>query len=96
MEIQFFPSISDIPKDFTGIAKTHDCFINLHSFYTIGGMNLFWYINGKMCKSKTLSGVKYHKNKSILNAWNISYEEMFESLTDDEKDIVIWNFDLWR
>jgi hypothetical protein len=95
MEEIAFESIMEVPVSFTGIAKLKN------------GVN-YNLINGKIFL-RTFGGYRdrkeYYRHDVQFPFGNVgntfigyhveSRERMFETMTDEEKEVVIWNFNIW-
>lgn len=65
-----------------------------------------WYLNGQLKKKiyHTNAARPFIKEFIVYYAYHDrigcirvdTFEEMFDSLTEEEKEIVIWNLDIWK
>ena len=61
-----------------------------------------WYINGLIRKIRSTSGTEYYYAYSYYSYNDMvpkhfsSKDEWFDHLTPEEKEIVIWNWDIWN
>lgn len=84
MEIVDFEYEYQVPRDFTGICR--------HPLGT-----LVWYENGKVHRKDGPAIIYYTGERRWYFDGSISSkEEVFEKLTDEERDKVIWNMDEWK
>lgn len=84
MEITDFYSENDVPKGFTGICR--------HPLGT-----LVYYEGGKVHRKNGPAIIYHDGGKGWYWQGRISTkEEIFEKLSDEEKEEVIWNMDEWK
>ena len=100
-----------LPVKFTGIVSYKKMFTDYNSNYTEYRIHKYFLISGKIYKKTVsdLNGkifLKAYFNKEHKNSYvdqyikrvicnDCSFEEMFECLTAEEKEVVIWNFNIW-
>ena len=62
----------------------------------------FWFIDGRIKKKKYFFGSNLERTcyyRSYNSGWDQrlpTFEEMYESLNDEQKLIVLWNLDIWK
>lgn len=86
MEDIIITSANEMPVEFTG--KAH-----LMNYGHLLGT--YYYINGRMIMYKAPNGmVAYFPDHTGVSP--STFERMYESLSSQEKEVVIWNLDLWK
>lgn len=95
--IQLLSPRDNVPEDYTGIVDYWYPLAddkNLYSFkfsYT-----RILAIKGRQYKLRDRAGKITYYSRNNLQSSPATFEEMFDSLNSDDKEIVIWNLDIWK
>lgn len=103
-----FASLNVIPKSFEGVATLNNGTVmylltenRLHredgpAIEYCGGTKA-WFVNG-VCHREDGPAIEYYNGirEWYLNGKRVSAEDVFQQLTDDQKEKVVWELDLWK
>ena len=94
--IQLLSPRDTVPENYTGIIDYWYPLPNEATHFHKFSYTRILAIRGRQYKLRDRAGKITYYRESDISRNLTTFEEMFESLSTNDKEIVIWNLDVWR